>query len=165
MEIYPLQIGKVDWETYIKVAQDFLGQSPTRGIDAAKIPTDKPIAFLKTLDFNNRPLNVIGQEYLYHHIFFSFIGVIDTYIISQLSERSRISVAYTERRTKSLVILSGTLKDWKDTIVYCCNKYADTDVRLLCNEIHNMFETAGFQEIWQEYKKIPKADGSTVLSK
>ncbi len=69
LKIYPLQLGNVDWKIYIELCQEFLGESPTRGIDAAGIKIDNPTAFLKTLDFTNTPLNAINQEHLYKHLF------------------------------------------------------------------------------------------------
>lgn len=164
-EVYPLQIGTVDWEIYVKVCQQFLGESPTRGIDAAGVKLDNPIAFLKTLDFNNQPLNAISQEHLYKHIFFSFIVITDLPTIAQISERGCLSVAFVERRNNVLAIISGTLKDWKYSLVNYSSRTADMNVREVANVLYVMFEKAGFKEIWSEFIQTPERDGTFRLQR
>jgi len=165
MELYALQIGKVDWDTYVKVCKDFLHESPTRGIDAAGVKLDNPIAFLKTLDFNNQPQVAMASEHLYSHLFFSFIMVIDLVIISKMSERTDLSVAFVENRGKALTLVSGTLRQWKYAVIYSCSETADIELRGVFNEIMVRLETAGFKEVWSEYARIPKSDGTTVLKR
>jgi len=164
-KIYPLQIGRVDWKIYVKVCQEFLGESPTRGIDSAGISLDNPIAFLKTLDFHNQPINAISQEHLYNHVFFSFIAITDIFTIAQISERGYINIAYVEKRNEVLVLMSGTLKQWKDSIVSCCDHKAESILRRFFNDIYLHFETAGFKEIWTEFIQTPKGDGTFALSR
>jgi hypothetical protein len=165
LKIYPLQMGNVDWKIYIEVCKEFLGESPTRGIDSAGIKTDNPVALLKTLDFNNNPLNAMNQEHLYKHIFFSFILITDLPTIAQISERSCLSVAFVEKRNKALAIFSGTLDEWKYGIVYCSNKTAETQVREVANGIFHRFEIAGFKEIWDEYRITPDRDGTFIMER
>ena len=164
-QIYPLQIGKIDWRVYVDTCQQFLGESPTRGIDAAGIDLENPIAFLKTLDFGNKPVNAIAQEHLYNHIFFSFMVITDLPTIAQISERSSLSLAFVEKRSKALCLLSGTLKQWKESLVCCCHKLASTEVREVANELYLRFEAASFQEIWTEYKHNPERDGTFTLTR
>lgn len=165
IEIYPLQIGKIDWRQYVDVCQSFLGESPTRGIDAAGIDLENPIAFLKTLDFGNKPVNAIAQEHLYNHIFFSFILITNLPTIAQISERSSVSLAFVEKRSKALCLLSGTLKQWKESLVCSCHKLAETEVREVANELYLKFEAAGFGEIWTEYRHTPERDGTFSLTR
>jgi len=165
LKIYPLQIGTVDWEVYVRVCKEFLGESPTRGIDSAGVKLDTPIAFLKTLDLNNQPINAISQEHLYKHIFFSFILITDLVTIAQISERTSLSIAFVEKRHEALVIISGTLADWKYAIVNCSNKYADIKVREVANGLFVRFEAAGFKEIWAEFKQTPERDGTIRLER
>ena len=162
-EVYPLQIGRVDWELYVKICQSFLGESPTRGIDAAGIDVKAPIAFLKTLDLGNQPINAMSQEHLYNHIFFSFMIITDISTIAQISERTELNLLFVEKRSKALVVLSGTLKEWKYAIIYCCNSRAETLLRGLFNEIFIKFEAAGFKEIWERFKQVPRGDGTFAL--
>jgi len=162
MDVYPLQMGQVDWEIYIKVVKDFLGESPTRGIDQNNIDTKNPIAFLKTLDFGNQPLNAMCQEHLYNHLFFSFIAIIDGFVLADISSRTDLSSVYAEKRNKIMVLLSGTLYQWKRGIIQASSKFALTETRKLINEIHTRFEAAGFGEIWNDYEFIPFRDGTVI---
>jgi len=161
-KIYPIQIGHIDWGIYIEAVKDFTGDSPTRGIDMANISPKKPIAFLKTLDFNNQPHTVIGQEHLYNHSFFSFIVEMDVYDMTDISARSELSIAYLEKRSRVLVLMSGTLLKWKHAIINISHRSAASGARNIINEIKIVLEGAGFEEVWKEVKFFPHTDGTTI---
>lgn len=164
MQVKAIQIGQVDWQTYIKFVQDFMDESPTRGIDSLNIKTKEPIAFLKTLDFCNQPQTIVGQEHLYEHLFFSFIITASIYDLMELGSRGTVSIAYVERHSTAMAVISGTLLQWKQTIINVSKKEALKGAREIINEIKSILETAGFKEIWKEIKFYPKGDGTDICT-
>jgi len=164
MEIYPIQITQVDWQTYIKVCQDNLGYSPTRGLDNEGIDIKRPSAFLYTLDLNNQPRQAVQRSELYGHIFVSFAGVTDSNTCCGISKISKIAVTSIELRgEREFAIYSGTLADWHYLIVNHCNSTLGNDIREFINIIKRHLERAGFNELWSRYEEIPRADGTFVL--
>lgn len=164
-KIHPIQIGHVDWDIYVNAVKDFTGESPTRGIDVANISPKKPIAFLKTLDFHNQTHMTIGQEHLYNHSFFSFIVEMDSYDMIDIAARGEVSLAYTEKRSRVLVLMSGTLLQWKRSIINISHKTSSSGARSIINEIQSILETAGFREVWAEIKFYPNNDGTFTCTK
>ena len=165
MEIIPIQITVADWPTYIKVCQDNLDFSPTRGLDEAKIDIKKPAAFLYTLDLANQPHQAIQRRELYAHCFASFIGIMDGEIICEIAKKLR-EVAITSRvgqYRNDVAVFSADLAVWEYVITSYSIKDTGKYIREFLNIIMRHLGRAGYNEIWAMYDEYPQADGTFTL--
>jgi hypothetical protein len=108
----PLAIQQVDWPTYIDTCKSVLGYSPIRGIDSQNLDIKKPGTYLATLDLSNNCSQVLDS---YRHIFCSFIGTASLKTLLEL-QSTKLAVRYKEADTLYLVILSGTLDIWIESL-------------------------------------------------
>jgi hypothetical protein len=155
---------------YSQTFNEVLGYYPTRGLDDATIEISSPQAFLGTLGFDNRPLEVYRTgRYAgntFEHIFFGFCGVVDQLILTELILQTRLTASYKkqDRGDLSFIILSGTLDLWFDAVVSGCNVNKEKTYRALWNRVHQFFETGGFKEVWSDYEHVQQSDSTFTLS-
>jgi len=165
MEIIPLQITVMDLPTYVKICQDNLGYSPTRGLDNCGIDIKKPAAFLYTLDLDNQPREAIKRCELYGHAFASFIGVLDSEIICEIAKKLR-DIAITSKtglNHKDIAIFSADLMTWNYAIVSYTKIQTGKYIREFLNIIKRHLERAGYNEIWEGYDELAQSDGTFTL--
>ena len=157
----------VDWPSYIKVCQDALGYSPTRGIDDLGIKTSSPAAFIQTLDLQNNPRYAITRQDLYAHSFASFIGEMefeDLYMMSTLFHVKMASIAGKNiGKDTRLTIFSGTLDFWFHDITVCSNAVVSKNIREFLNITKRHLERAGYAQIFAGYQELARADGTFTL--
>lgn len=164
MEIYLIQVPIADWSTYIKVCQDNLEYSPTRGIDDAGIDIKSPSAFLYTLDLANQPRRAIHRKDYYGHSFVSFLGVLDSDITMDIARKLRgIAVTSKLGRRKDIAIFSADLAVWDYAITSYTTSESGKYIRDFLNRVKRCLERAGYNEIWSGYDEIPQADGTFTL--
>jgi hypothetical protein len=164
MEIFPLQITSVDWTTYIKVCQDSLGYSPTRGIDDLGIKTSSPAAFLYTLDWNNEPRKAIRNSQLYRHSYMSFISKLTSDEFMDVSCSIGIAKRVKFLGQNYLCVFSATLSDWDYAITRSMIRESGINIRRFLNSIKKHLERAGYNELWTDYEELYLSDSTFVLS-
>ena len=87
-KIVPLALTHPDWKTFIKVCQEHLGYSPTRGLDDQDMKPKDPASFLACLTMDNKPLENLRHggttNYTFHHVMFSFLAILDKKAVDAL---------------------------------------------------------------------------------
>ena len=162
-EIYPLSITQVEWGTFVNVCRDHLGYSPTRGIDACHLDLKDPAAYLGCLDMENHPLVSLRHEGPQHdHVSMSFIMVLDDEGLL-LVVGTPLKVLYKTHHRRHVAIVTGTMEQWKRTIVYACRVDAPRERRLIMNQVLRYFEQGGFREVFSTYSKHEQVDGTFIL--
>lgn len=164
-EIYPLAITQVEWRVFIDVCQRVLGYSPTRGLDATHLDIKDPAAFLGSFDMDNEPLKALrDQTNLGHqHFSISFLAVVDLEGVVALFNTSLKLYAKTGLRKKIIVIITGSMDQWYQSVVKGCREEASYELRWLMNRALARFEQAGFREIFSHFKKQKLADDTFIL--
>lgn len=120
MEIYPVAITQGDLQTLIRVCNDVLGQSPTRGLDQCHLKKTDPAAFLSVLTMDNKPLDTLrhgGKESsIFQHYSISFIAVVDAEILIELQNKTKLHIYSRKGRKAYVALLSGTVDVWYHAI-------------------------------------------------
>jgi hypothetical protein len=166
MKVAPLAISQVDWASYIKVCQEVLGYSPTRGLDDAGIDINDPCSFLATLSLDNKPLENLrkAENTAFNHIMFSFIGVMDLETVMTIMAGTQLQCLYRKGRQDHLVIMSGTMDRWFRAIVVGCDPDSELfGFRMIMNQCYLHFSRTGFKEVWGRYEKIDLGDTTFCL--
>jgi hypothetical protein len=167
-EIYPLAVTQADWPTFMKVCQDVLGISPSRGLDACNWKITDPASFLAAMDMENKPLEALREAKsrgnLLEHYSVSFIAVLDDDVIVDLGTRTRLKLLTKKGRKEHVVILTGTMGEWLDAAIAGCSQNASYDFRWVMNYIVLYLEKVGFKEIFYHYDKRVQLDQTFTLS-
>ena len=167
MDIVPLTLTQVNWPVFIKTVQDFLGYSPTRGLDDAKIDLKNPVAFLASLDCENDPNTTLRRaavNNILSHSFASFIVIIDDAdLIIQISAQRFVHIRVKRKGSRFLCIMSGTIREWYDSVIVFCQRETDHILRGLFNKIYEHFKVAGFGPIWHNYNEKLIHDNTFIM--
>lgn len=65
----------------------------------------------------------------------------------------------------SIVLISGTLAQFKQAITECCSLRADIDIRKLYEEIYSAFYRSGLRRIWDDHTKRRHTDGTLLIER
>jgi len=147
-----------NWSGYIKYIQDLLGNSPTRCLDKYSLdlrnPYSLPVSLqnLKTPDFN--PWQDVIEDEILQHIYLTIL--IDTrHEISEdiYSSNTYLKISHiTLDRVSCLMIMTGTLLDWRNALFSLLCKHQSNDIRKIFAEIYNSFKQTDFRNLWKDYK-------------
>lgn len=156
MEVYPLSVPQINWETYIETFQNSFGTSPSSGLDATGLKLESPASFVATLDFENhaQPYDVLrsaARNMLLFHSFASFIYIGERDVITSLSVQP-LYVRYRRvRRDEYYAIISGNINQWRHTVISGSGSL-EIEEQEFATLIYNYLCQAGFQEIWSNYR-------------
>lgn len=166
-DVYPLAITVGDISALQRVCQDVLGYSPTRALDKTYLKPDDPAAFLACLDLENDPLGVLRDSKFRSgvlcHFYASMIATVPTDVIPAIANLGRLNLLSKAGKRESVLILSGSMDAWHDTILAGCSKDVDTDVRGVTTGALHCFERVGFREIFNKYSHKQMPDGTVTL--
>ena len=171
MKIYPLAMTQVHWPTFIKVCQEELGYSPTRGLDEVGIKPDAPCAFLAAIGMDNKPLKQLrfGHQIgtAWKHVRASFIAVAPQKVLCQLDNYTDLQITGNkiEESSDYLIIMTGSMRDWRDAIIMCCrtDSRIHKEIREMMNFCLVYFQESGFREVWHDCEKIGLEDGTFII--
>jgi hypothetical protein len=166
MQVFPLSMPQVNWDTYIKMCQDVLDERPTTSIDEAGLNLKNPDAFLAGLNFDQPAARAMryGVD-AYYHLFFSFIAETDASVITDflLFTDLKILMKWDAKHRRSLSVMSGALQTWKDAVLRCCSKDCEKQTRYIANSIYLYFIKAGLRDVWHKYTKEALRDDTFIL--
>ena len=154
IEVFPIAITKCNWKAYIDNVTDILGYSPTRGLDTIKLDINNPVAYLATLDLDNKPLEQLrNSNNSFDHFMVSVITVLDDSTILHLNITG-LRVIHKEKHPNiNIVILTGTMNEWLTALNYRLNKSIYHTVGLTLDACYKCFERLGFKEVLSNIKK------------
>jgi hypothetical protein len=167
--VCPITMPNVHWSEWIKAAQQYLGASPTRGLDAANIDLKDPGAWLASLDFQERkPNDALRHGHangIFYHLHLSFLIIMDMESCLQVSTETELHIHRIPaiRRGDFLCIVSGTLKAWFDAILHFCKEEQDILLRLIFNRVVNVFDHTYLKQIFHGCKRKILQDESFIL--
>lgn len=165
--ITPLTLTEVNWPSFIKTVQDFLGYSPTRGLDEAKIELKDPRAFIAAIDCENQPQQALRRAAINNtlrHYFASFIMIMDDAdLIIDLGIRDTLAVRVVKNGSRYLTILSGTLWDWYHAMIIYCQRDSNHVLRQVFNAIYGYFKHVNLHVIWSHYNQSIIKDNTFIL--
>ena len=155
MKVIPLTLQNVNWPQFIKMCQDVLDISPTRGLDDAGIDIENPAAFLGCLDFNNDPKKCIRNSHQIGNILdmvhYSFaVELTEEWVISEIGANTPLHIHASINKRKHIMILAGTLTEWKLAIQRIrAGSTSGVAIRIL-DEIRDHFTMVGLREVFND---------------
>lgn len=169
MKIYPLAMTNVHWPTFIKMCQDELGYSPTRGLDEIGMKPDAPCAFLAAIGMDNKPLQQLRFGHhigtAWRHVSASFIAVAKLKEVAYLSNYTDLRITFKRVDDDYLIIVTGDMQEWRDAIIKGCQSdhRSFKSLRQMMNYCLVHFQEGGFREVWHDCEKIGLEDGTFVV--
>lgn len=171
--ITPISGSTIAWDVFLKDTVEFTGRSPAKGTDASGQSFKEYARFIVALEeFRaSKPLDPIetlgNAESALRHLQFSFLVMGTSELILHISESTGLHVISARLKSKRgrLAFVSGTLSEWKTTIVEVCattNKYT-SDMRLVANTCLEFFHSLGLEPVFRKYIRKNLQDGTYLL--
>lgn len=170
MEVTPILVTSIAWESFIGECQEHLGISPTRGLDDTGISPQDVKAMIASINMRNDPkeaLSLDGATTAWSQIYFGFIARARKATVAYLSCHSKLNITYRnvvdEDTSDYLFVASGSLLDWYIATTHCFRVGAPRQVKEYFDQILKAFERAGLQDIWKHRKRVSTAEGFQVF--
>jgi hypothetical protein len=169
-DVIPIVVPNINLPQFLKLATDATGHCPNRGVDSSPRTFSDYGKFIAILaEFQdrraNQPLTVLRDAgSLLHHLSYSFGVYADTETIFQIKERTDLHIVSTESLDgERIVLVSGTLREWRDATIECCQERQPFNLRLLFDKVVLLFDKFGLGELWDTLRKRPLADHTFLL--
>jgi len=170
-QVIPITLSQVDWTNYLSVSKRLLGRSPATGVDNCPAQLSSISKYLASLaEFklgrtSDVQSNLRRPGPWLRHFSLSFMVVSSTTTILFFAETTSLDVlsAPAAEDEGRVAILSGTLADWRDAVIICCNPDVPKRLRLLFNTIKRAFDQLGLNDIWFEYRAKDLHDDTYCL--
>ena len=158
--IIPLIAPIINWSDYLK-------NTTMRGIDTSPINFSQYAKFIASLGefhLNNEtePLSVLRNPgNLIKHLHFTLLILGSKELFFRVMEITDLDITYADGKA----VVSGTLKQWYDSIVNCLDScyVPDEEMRKTFNTCLQFFHTCGLQSVFSKYHRIQLKDGTYLL--
>jgi len=166
--VKPIILAKtvMDFGTLFATSKQALGYSPNRVIDSKNINKDAPKVLTVLNEFLDKEYQYSPElDGLVLDYFNYVIGVvIEEYVLHDLLHYRAINILSTEtiRNHLMFVLLSGTLRNFRELIIDASSKTSTPEIRLLSNNLYNLLISEGLNGLWSKYSKS-SYDGSMIL--
>ena len=160
--IIPLSNTVFNEQMIIKIAKEILDKSISSDMDGHIRPL---VLLSKFFNGDDELKGVREAGSLLRHVFYGFI-IIDTQeIINKLIEETSISFKSrpTIRIDMQVAIISGTLEQWRESLINCLSPSTIFEVRQVMNDIMNYFDGLGLHHIFAYYRRRKLTDTTYVL--
>lgn len=157
--VFPIAKTEIDWAAYLTVAKHHVGTSVSECFDKQGISPSHE-AYLLSLDFIND-----YQFSQLKHLSFSFFCVMlkDSLLNLVQLTNLEVTIGQTDKNGIFVAIVTGTLQQWKDTVIACSVQDVTYDMRKFGNLLQQYFESIGLGQIWSAYKKHKLLDTTYTI--
>jgi len=156
----------VDFRTFLGLSHKVLGRSPATSSDACRRELSDAEKFLSCLAALRDPLAAAGlPPHLLAHVSFSaLIGADDRdmFDILQCCAGLPFVTAETTVRGVRIVVVTGTLAQWRDAVASGCGKGVTPSVRHCFNKLYGLFTASGLN-VWGDYQTRQASDQTFLL--
>lgn len=167
--VLPLAFSSVNWQQYLKEVKRAVGRAPCTGVDMSATELSDLAKYTASLaEFHNvantditRALARPGPHL--RHTFYSFLSVTSNSVALYVAEGTDLDVLSTEHEDTRVLIMSGNLQVWKDSVLVCLDQNAPRRVREVFTIIRSYFTELGLDLVWSEYRKKPMPDSTYFL--
>ena len=160
-KIYPIAITSPSWQMFIKICQEHFDFSPTRPLDESGISLQTPVSFHKalvsifdpknegrTLNFTSVAMLIVMSDDDWFHVITLLMGM---------------PMLVKNYDNKKMVIVTGTINQWVESIKTGCHSTANKTVRKLMNDAHGLLCVAGFGFCFENMNATYHADNTYSL--
>ena len=156
----------VAFPVLLQACDEVLGHKVTHAIDNTEknlSDAERFLSILAAMRDANAPAGLPPN--LLTHVSFSVLTVADGCDMMDILE-SCSGMAFTHAETKLrnvlVVVITGTVQQWRDAIVTGTN-HSQATVRAGFNQMHDLFVQAGLVSVWNDYEQKPQDDGTYLL--
>ena len=162
MNVLPISQTNIDWATYLVATKNALGRSVTSYIDEKGIKTNNLFSYLLTISEFYESHDIDNS--ILRHGSFGFLVECDNETLLELMENTDLSInSISLYRDTRLLVVTGTLLEWRDSVINCCSIIVSPELRALSDMFLLHLEKAGLSQLWQKYKKEIIKDKTFVL--
>lgn len=169
-QVMPITETKIDWNNYLITLQKILQRSVTIQLDKHNMRPDNLAAYIVTLgtvlDSNLKPNEILSEGgSLLQHGSFGFLAILDTELLLEIIQTSDLHCTSIPSQTKNirLAILTGTLEQWRTSIINMCSPTADYELRAIFDMCMLHMEKSGLAPLWWNYQKHNLSDKTFAL--
>jgi len=164
VSVEPVARTQVDWQKFLLVAKQLLGRSVTASLDARNQPVGDPASWLASLaelrQEGSDPVAVLRSPgSLLRHLSYSFLVVADREFLYELATSCDLRIEGDQQ----LAVVSGSVEQWRTTIVNGSTGRESRDMRMFCDKCLLHFERDGLGLLWSSYQKSLTPDGTFKL--
>lgn len=169
LTVTPIIIPHIAWNTFLQDISNSTGRSPTHGMDESGQRLTIFAKFLTALqEFReNRTVNPIDTlrtaNTLLNHLAFSFLVESSDVTIFKALEMTTLNGVSAKTENGRIVLLSGTLGEWKLATIDLCNAKC-TDLRWLGKTLLELFFKLGLKSIFADFDSKIRRDGTLLLT-
>jgi hypothetical protein len=165
--VQPLALTQIDWDTYINFFQEVIGRSPTHDLDAHLMQVGELDSFIASLAVGIDPRQALrNNNTVLKHVSAGFMTNATSETIRVIMETGIAGITYTDYargNPRFFSILSGTVEDWKNTILSLCTPATSFEVRFVVNSCCLYLEKASLFEVFGNYGKDTLSDKTFIL--
>lgn len=176
MKVVPLSVTQINWMQFITTATEVVGRSPMRSIDAANVKPGDPFSFiaaLRELDtpgISPRDAVRIPSVYLEHVSvgFLVHVSASEEWHIGSLPLIRRVDIDGKDiprQEPDKLILLSGTLFEWRTVVSVILTRTDDYIQRELFNKIYLWFKQFNLRELFDEFTEVDVPGGGFRLER
>ena len=158
----------IDFSTFLGIALKVLGHSPAASADASgRHLTDASrfISCLATIRDEKAKITTDPNPKLLPHVSYSVLLIVDAADSLEILEcATEMPFVATETMVRNvwMLIITGTLSQWKNAVRSGSSCEVETSVRYTFNKIQGLFQEEGVN-LWTEYRQRPSPDQITYL--
>lgn len=160
--IIPLSHTTYNEQAVIKIAKEVLDKNISSSLEGHIRPL---VLLSKFFNGEDELKGVREAGALLKHVSYGFM-IIDTQdTISKLITESSVNfkISDTRRVDMQAVLVTGTLEQWRESLINCLSPSTTYEVRLIMNEIMAYFDTLGLHHIFAYYRRRKLTDTTYVL--
>ncbi len=169
LSVTPVIIPNISWDTFLQDVLDSTGHSPTRSIDESGQELTIFAKFITALqEFRENkitnPIDVLRTaNMLLDHLAFSFLVSGPSIMIFKVLEMTGLNGVSAKTEKGRVVLLSGTLGEWKLATIDLCNAEC-TDLRWLGKILLEFFFKLGLKSVFANFDSTIRRDGTLLLT-
>lgn len=168
-QVIPITAVNVDWQRYLSITSEWLGQPPSKGVDSCRSKLSDFAKYTASLGEFMAGKEIEAKRVLrergpwLQHTFFSFLILTSERNLLRVAETTDLSVLSAQAEEGRGAVVSGTLDRWRDAIEFGCSEACPKKLRLLFNEIKRVFDHIGLQDIFFDFRIKDAGDGTFLL--
>ena len=170
MLVIPVMTTIVNWNNLLQNINRCLGRSLTAHLDSAGMRLDGLPPIIAALggirQEGDKPQTILNDPGpLLKHINIGFLIVLKANTLMSLLEDGDLVITSGETISDGIraSIVTGTLEQWRTTIINCCSRESSSELRAILDQVILHFEKMGLAQLWYEYQKRSLPDSTFYL--
>lgn len=165
-QVLIIQKPSIDFNAFLTVASQVLGYNPAAASDkSSKKMTDSERLILCLQALKN-PDALKFRDYFLKHINLSVMVLAleaDLLEVMEICATMPLVSTTTLRRDVGLVILTGTVKQWREAVAIGCSKDVSLTIGVLFTDIYQVLVKDGYGFVWNSYSVKNHNHGQLLL--